>query len=94
MNHDFLATHTSEQIVVDIIKVEDYHDVSEQGSAVEMDEMWSYVGSKANQRWLWHAIDRSTGKVLAYVLGKRRDEVFLELRRLIRAIWNYPFLYR
>ena len=22
----------------------------------EVDEMWSYVGKKANQRWLWHAI--------------------------------------
>ncbi len=83
MNHDFLATHTPEQIVVDILKVEDYHDVSKQGATVEMDEMWSYVGSKANQRWLWHAIDRATGKVLAYVFGKRRDEVFLELKGLL-----------
>ena len=22
-----------------------------------MDEMWSFVGSKRQQRWLWHAID-------------------------------------
>jgi insertion element IS1 protein InsB len=22
----------------------------------EMDEMWSFVGSKRQQRWLWHAI--------------------------------------
>ena len=22
----------------------------------EMDEMWSFVGKKGNQRWLWHAI--------------------------------------
>jgi len=48
-----------------------------------MDEMWSYVGSKANQRWLWHAIDRVTGEVLAYVLGQRKDEVFLELKGLL-----------
>ncbi|WP_133513397.1 IS1 family transposase, partial [Candidatus Thiosymbion oneisti] len=67
----------------DILKVEDYHDISEQDTTVEIDEMWSYVGSKANQRWLWHAIDRATGKVLAYVLGKRRDEVFLELKGLL-----------
>lgn len=32
----------------------------------EMDEMWSYVGSKDNQRWLWHAIDHASGKTLAY----------------------------
>jgi len=32
----------------------------------ELDEMWSYVSRKSNQRWLWHAIDRLTGQVLAY----------------------------
>jgi len=30
-----------------------------------MDEMWSFVGHKGNPRWLWHAIDYRTGKVLA-----------------------------
>jgi len=29
----------------------------------EVDEMWSYVGRKTDQRWLWHAIDHRTGKV-------------------------------
>jgi insertion element IS1 protein InsB len=24
----------------------------------ELDEMWSFVGKKKNQRWLWHAIDK------------------------------------
>lgn len=49
----------------------------------ELDEMWSYVGNKKNQRWLWHAIDRLTGKVLAYVFGRRKDEVFLKLKELL-----------
>jgi insertion element IS1 protein InsB len=49
----------------------------------EMDEMWSFVGSKKNQRWLWHAIDHKSGKVLAYVLGKHEDKVFLELKQLL-----------
>jgi len=31
----------------------------------EVDAMWSYVGQKNAQRWLWHAIDHHTGKVLA-----------------------------
>ena len=34
-------------------------------AAAEMDEMWSYVGKKKEPRWLWHAIDHQTGKVLA-----------------------------
>jgi insertion element IS1 protein InsB len=49
----------------------------------EVDEMWSYVGKKENQRWLWHAIDHQSAEVLAYTLGKRTDEVFLELKRLL-----------
>ena len=49
----------------------------------EMDEQWSYVGSKANQRWLWYAIDHATNTVLAYVFGKRKDEVFQTLKALL-----------
>ena len=44
--------------------------------------MRSFVESRANQRWLWHAIDHKTGKIPAYTFGKRSDEVFLELRGL------------
>jgi insertion element IS1 protein InsB len=44
--------------------------------------MWSYVGKKTPQRWLWHAIDPYTGKVLAYVCGERKDAVFLRLQAL------------
>ena len=53
------------------------------GLSSELDEMWSYVRSKTNPRWLWHAIDHHTGKVLAYVLGRRKDTVFLELKALL-----------
>jgi len=49
----------------------------------ELDEMWSFVGTKKVPRWLWHAIDHCTGSVLAYVFGRRQDEVFVELKRLL-----------
>jgi len=49
----------------------------------EMDELWSFVGRKPNPRWLWHAIDHQTGKVLAYVFGRRKDEVFIKLKALL-----------
>jgi insertion element IS1 protein InsB len=52
----------------------------------ELDEMWSYVGNKDNPRWLWHAIDHSSGKVLAYVFGRRKDEVFLKLKQLLEPL--------
>jgi insertion element IS1 protein InsB len=50
--------------------------------AAEVDEMGSFVGSKAQPRWLGHAIDHLTGVVLAYVWGTRADEVFLQLHTL------------
>ena len=53
------------------------------GLSSELDEMWSYVRSKSNPRWLWHAIDHHTGKVLAYVFGRRKDTVFLALKALL-----------
>src|SRR5262245_43437010 len=49
----------------------------------EMDEMWSFVGSKRQQRWFWHAIDHHTGQVLAYVCGPREDATFLQLKELL-----------
>ena len=53
------------------------------GLTSELDEMWSFVRSKANPRWLWHAIDHHTGKVMAYVFGRRQDDVFLKLQQLL-----------
>jgi len=63
-------------IIVDIQKVEEVE-------AAEIDEMWSYVGNKEHQRWLWHALDHDSGEILAYVLGNREDAVFLELKKLL-----------
>jgi insertion element IS1 protein InsB len=45
--------------------------------------MWSLVGKKTEPRWLWHALDHRTGQVLAYVFGRRKDEVFLQLKALL-----------
>ena len=73
VNTALLRTLNPEQIAVDIA----------QAGEAEMDEMWSFVGNKGNPRWLWHAIDHHTGRVLAYVLGRRKDEVFLRLKALL-----------
>ena len=45
--------------------------------------MWSYVGATATARWRWHALDHRTGRVLAYVVGSRKDATFLKLRALL-----------
>jgi IS1 family transposase/transposase-like protein len=73
VNTALLRMLNPEEVTVDI----------ERAGEAEMDEMWSYVGNKNNPRWLWHAIDHQTGTVLAYVFGRRKDEVFLKLKTLL-----------
>ena len=38
---------------------------------------------KSNQRWLWYAVDHATNTVLAYVFGRRKDEMFKKLKELL-----------
>ncbi|MCU0355654.1 MAG: IS1 family transposase [Cytophagales bacterium] len=60
--------------------------------SVSIDEQWSYVGSKQNQHWLWYAIEKHSGKVLAFAFGKRSDEAFAALKQLLsrfRIRWHY-----
>jgi len=73
VNTAVLRTLNPEKVAVDIA----------QAGEAEMDEMWSFVGNKGNPRWLWHAIDHHTGKVLASVFGRRQDTVFLQLKTLL-----------
>jgi insertion element IS1 protein InsB len=40
---------------------------------LELDELWSFVGSKAQPRWLWLALCRRTRQVVAYWLGDRTE---------------------
>ncbi len=49
-----------------------------------MDEQWSYVGKKSEQRWLWYAIDHASSTLLAYVFGRRKDDVFQQLQSLLQ----------
>ena len=72
VNTTFLRTHNPDDMAVAIERAGKVE--------AERDEMWSCVGNKGNPRWLWHAIDPHTGKVLAYVFGRRNDEVFFATR--------------
>ncbi len=81
MNRRVLPHLHPEQVEVEIWRADELE--VRRGFSSELDEMWSYVRSKANPRWLWHAIDHHTGTVLAYVFGRRKDTVFLELKALL-----------
>ncbi|KAF3363226.1 hypothetical protein PHSC3_000244 [Chlamydiales bacterium STE3] len=38
---------------------------------IELDEHWSYVGSKNNQQWLWLVFHSATRQILAMHVGRR-----------------------
>jgi IS1 family transposase len=53
---------------------------------LELDEVWSFVLKKANQRWVWVALCRRTRQIVAYFIGDRTETSCLQLwRRIPRA---------
>lgn len=53
-----------------------------------MDEMWSYVGSKAKKQWIWLAMDATTREIIGVYIGTRS-------RQSARQLWqSLPPIYR
>lgn len=40
---------------------------------MEWDELWSYVGSKAEKVWIWLALERQTRRIVGLARGDRTD---------------------
>jgi insertion element IS1 protein InsB len=53
----------------------------------EMDEFWSFVKRKSNQRWTWYAMDKVSGIILAWHNGNRTDADF---QKLLDYLENIP----
>ena len=81
MNQGVLAVLNPQQVEVEIWRADELE--GRRGLSSELDEMWSFVARKRNPRWLWHAIDHHTGRMLAYVFGRRKDDIFLKLKALL-----------
>jgi insertion element IS1 protein InsB len=63
-------------------------DVVMQRLEAEADEMWSFVGKRANKPWIWIAMDANTRQVIAFHVGDRR-------RASAQELWaNIPVAYR
>jgi insertion element IS1 protein InsB len=50
---------------------------------LELDELWSFVGDKTQQAWLWYAFEPRSHQVVAWVIGRRTDAI---CRRLLRQL--------
>jgi len=82
VNQPLLHVLHPEQVEVEVCRSEELD--RRRGLTSELDEMWSYVAKKSQPRWLWHAIDHQTSRVLADAFGRRQDEVFLRWQELLK----------
>jgi insertion element IS1 protein InsB len=55
-----LACSVSDRTDIELVRVD-----------CETDELWSFVGWKANKQWLWLALDRASRQVVALFIGDR-----------------------
>jgi insertion element IS1 protein InsB len=74
VNYDYLNRRQKGDIRVEFVRVNE----------VEMEEMWSFVGDKSHQYWLWWAIDHTTGEPLAFHFGTGEYENLDELLALLK----------
>jgi insertion element IS1 protein InsB len=54
----------------------------------EVDELWSFVGRKADKQWLWLAFDRESRQVLAFFVGDRSRESARQLWQRLPAAYR------
>jgi insertion element IS1 protein InsB len=80
-NHAGLQVVQPEQVTVEMCRSEERD--RRRGLPAALDAMGSDVRRQATPRWLWHAMDPHTGKVVAYVFGRRQAKVFVQLKTLL-----------
>ena len=53
---------------------------------LEVDEFWTFVGSKKQKVWLIYAYHRETGEIVAYAWGKRNTDTARKLRNRLKSL--------
>ncbi|ENF4439120.1 IS1 family transposase, partial [Salmonella enterica subsp. enterica serovar Anatum] len=56
----------------------------------EVDEMWSFVGNKKQQRWLWYAWEPRLKRIIAHAFGGRSKKTLRKLLGLLSG-FNVAF---
>ncbi|MGL4759723.1 MAG: IS1 family transposase, partial [Patescibacteria group bacterium] len=59
------------------------------GEVIELDEVWSYIYSKAHVRYIWIGISRLTKLVFAYFIGDRTNDSCKEFKTKIPKSYLY-----
>jgi IS1 family transposase len=55
-------------------------------ACLEVDELWTFVGSKSCKKWLIYAYDRDIGEIVAYVWGDRSKKTANRLRERLKEL--------
>lgn len=59
-----------------------------QFASIQIDELWSFVGSKANKQWIWLAYHPESHQVVACQIGDRDVKTFQKLWRQLPIYWR------
>jgi insertion element IS1 protein InsB len=59
----------------------------------EVDELWSFVGKKANRQWIWIALDATTPQVIAFHVGDRSGQSAEALWEKIPTVYQERALF-
>jgi len=62
-------------------------------TALEMDELWSFVLKKTGKRWIWIALCRRTRQVVAYAIGDRSQQTCQRLWEAIPEVYRSAHCY-
>lgn len=55
---------------------------------LQCDEMWSFVGSKANKQWIWFAMDETTREIVGVYIGARSRQGAYGLWQSLPAVYR------
>lgn len=60
---------------------------------LECDEIWSYVGKKRCQKWIWLAINRETREIVGVAIGARTKATARKLWASLPAVYRQCAVY-
>lgn len=67
--------------------------LAQENEVLELDELWSFVGSKAHEVWIWVALCRRTRQVVAWHYGPRDEATCRYLWEKIPASYKKAFCF-
>ena len=81
-------TGCSRYKVQKVLKTSQHHVLPEKNhyDTLEIDEIWTFVGSKKNKVWLIYAYDRGSGEIVTYAWGKRDITTVRELEARLNEL--------